>query len=128
MHTVDDAHDTPLRTILVPAAGFGVAWIVQMLPLQRSANVTSLPLLLVKDPTATQVGRATHETPLSALLVAPLGSGVAWTFHVEPFQRSANDAPMPEMSVEDPTATQAALDTHDTDESCPAGSVGGGTA
>jgi hypothetical protein len=73
MHTLDDAHDTPRREILVPATGFGVPWIVQTLPLQRSANVTSLPLLLVKDPTATQVRRATHETPLSALVVAPLG-------------------------------------------------------
>jgi hypothetical protein len=62
MQTVEDAHATPLRAILDPATGFGVAWIVQMLPLQRSANVTRLPLLLVNDPTATQVRHATHET------------------------------------------------------------------
>ena len=38
--------DTPDSRLRVAPAGLGVVWIVQLLPFQRSARVTSVPVLL----------------------------------------------------------------------------------
>ncbi len=48
----------------------GVGWTDQLPPFQRSANVTSRPALLTKDPTAAQALPATHDTADSC----PLGN------------------------------------------------------
>ena len=42
-HAVADAHDTPLRSLFSPPVGLGVLWIDQLLPFQRSANVSAGP-------------------------------------------------------------------------------------
>jgi hypothetical protein len=69
MHAVVDAHETPDSTppLLVTATpgGFGVLWIVQFLPRQRSASVTGSPSLLALGPTAVQAFGAVHDTAVS---------------------------------------------------------------
>jgi hypothetical protein len=45
MHAVADVHDTPFRLLFVAPIGLGVDWITQLLPSQRSASGTWLPLV-----------------------------------------------------------------------------------
>ena len=45
--TVAAAHETALSTVARAPVGFGVFWIAQLLPFQRSANDTGTPELLV---------------------------------------------------------------------------------
>src|SRR5437588_169713 len=40
-------HDTPFRALDLAPVGLGVLWIVQLLPFQTSASVTTVPALLV---------------------------------------------------------------------------------
>jgi hypothetical protein len=49
VQAVGEAHDTPASSTSgnAPAGGVGVGWIVQTVPFQRSANVSSLPALFV---------------------------------------------------------------------------------
>ena len=47
MQALADVHDTPPSTLRVAPAGFGVGWITQLVPFQRSAKVTVVPALLV---------------------------------------------------------------------------------
>jgi hypothetical protein len=82
-------HDTPDRLLLVAPAGIGTGWIDQLLPFQRSANV-SVPALSENDPTAVQALAAVQDTEDRSLLVAPDGLGVGWMDQVVPFRRSAN--------------------------------------
>ena len=105
VHAVADVHETPPRKgegTLRPTPGVGVAWIVQVLPSQNSANVASVPLC----PTAVQDVADAHET---AFRSPPLGLGVVWVVQVLPSQRSANVPPLP-----DPTAVHAVADAHET--------------
>jgi hypothetical protein len=46
----------------------GVGWIAHGLPFHRSANVTSMPALLVRIPTAVHTLAGRHATPDNALL------------------------------------------------------------
>ena len=85
MQAVPELHDTPDSELDVDPLGFGVDWIVQPVPLQRSANV---PLFEV--PTAVQAVAELHDTPDKELAVAPLGLGVCWIVHDVPSQRSAS--------------------------------------
>lgn len=67
MHAFVDVHDTLVKDVSAPlGAGWlgvgGVGWTDQLLPFQRSANVTSWPALLTKDPTAAQALPDTHDT------------------------------------------------------------------
>jgi hypothetical protein len=75
VHDVAEVHETPLRSLLVAPLGFGVVWIVQLLPSQRSASVVPGAPVLEK-PTAVQAAADVHETPLREAAVAPLGLGV----------------------------------------------------
>jgi hypothetical protein len=45
---------TPTRLLLMVSLGIGVAWITQVLPFQRSPNVSAVLALLTYSPTATQ--------------------------------------------------------------------------
>jgi hypothetical protein len=64
VQAVAEVHDSPLRTAIVGLAGFGVDWIDQLVPFQRSANVTiALGVLLWMDPTAVQFVGAGHDNP-----------------------------------------------------------------
>jgi hypothetical protein len=71
-----EAHDTPLKSVLVAPAGLGVDWIAQADPFQRSARVRRKPPALVADPTAVHAVAVGQETPLRTLLDAPDGSSV----------------------------------------------------
>ena len=81
------AHETLVRR-LVPG-GFGVVWIVQLVPSQRSASVLlgKVPEV-AKAPTAVHAVAAVHETEVSAAAVAPAGVGALWTVQLVPFQVS----------------------------------------
>src|SRR4051794_29091765 len=57
---------------------------------------------------------AVQETLLSKLYCAPLGSGVVWTDHVVPFQRSASVLVLPALSAHSPTAVHRSAERHDT--------------
>jgi hypothetical protein len=81
-----------------------VAWIDQLLPSQRSANVGDEN---APDPTAVHAVLEVHDTPFS-WLPSKLGLGVLWIVQLVPFQTSANALP------ENPTASQAVADVHDT--------------
>src|ERR1022692_2748846 len=84
---------------------------------QRSASVTWLPLaLLMTSPTAVHAVAELHDTENR---MAPATSGVGWTAHFLPFQRSAS---APEVVL--PTAVHAAAELHDTpfSEPLPTGS------
>jgi hypothetical protein len=82
-----DVHDTPSSSP-GESAGFGVGWIVQLVPSQRSANVTPPGW----DPTAMQADADVHDTPSSTALVWPPPFGVGWIVQLVPSQRSANVA------------------------------------
>jgi hypothetical protein len=47
VHAALEAHDTPYRRVRGAPDALGVLWIVQLLPLNRSASVTVLPVLSV---------------------------------------------------------------------------------
>jgi hypothetical protein len=40
MHAVADAHDTPFKVLIGEPVGLGVDCTAQLVPIQRSANVT----------------------------------------------------------------------------------------
>ena len=68
--------------------------------------------------------REAHDTPFSALEVAPAGVGVGWTVQVLPSRRSAK-APADPVA---PTAVQSLLDAHDTADRLPNGTDWAGTS
>jgi hypothetical protein len=45
VHAVEDAHDTPDKLLRIAPLGFGMAWIIQFAPSQRSASDHGTPLL-----------------------------------------------------------------------------------
>lgn len=101
-------HATPYKES-TPRTGLGVGWTFQLLPFQRSASVTSPPLL-PDAPTAVQAVADVQLTPSSLAPVAPVGrGGVGWIFQLVPFHRSASGRP-PEL----PTAVHEVADVHDT--------------
>jgi hypothetical protein len=67
VHALADTHDTPVR-MSSPRVGLRVVWIAQLVPFQRSANVTPWCC-----PTATHMLADTHDTALSALPWEELG-------------------------------------------------------
>jgi len=85
-----------------------VDWTVQVVPFQFSARVKVAFVLVTYHPTAVQADAEVHETPDSALDVAPLGVGVDWRVHAVPFQRSASvDEIGPALRFATATVTQA---------------------
>ena len=72
---VADVHDTPLKMLPVAPAGWGVAWIDQLVPFHRSASSTAAPALLTVCPTAVQAAADEHDTADSC----PLGRTGAGT-------------------------------------------------
>jgi len=102
-------HDTAARMLERDPLRFGVASMAQEPPCDASARVTGMPYESRSEPTAAHAWAAEHDTPLSRLVSFPLGLPGDWSFHLLPFQVSAN-AP----STEDPTAVQASVALHDT--------------
>ena len=99
MHASDAVHDTPLSSLRTAPDGFCGDWIVQFVPSQASASVTSVPLLPVYSPTAMHAELEVHDTALSVLLVAPTGFGVVWIVQPSPFHASASVTLVPELST-----------------------------
>jgi hypothetical protein len=117
VQAVLDVHDTQASPLAVAPVGFGVVWIDQVVPFHRSANVACVPELLVYEPTAVHAVVDVHEDPESAVNDAPVRFGVVWTDQVVPVKRSASVTSTWEPLTPSPTAVQAVLDVHDTEES-----------
>ena len=101
-------HDTAFRKLNCAPDGFGVAWIAQVVPFQRSAKVPEF-----EPPTAVHDDAEVHDTPLSP--APPCGGlGVAWIAQVVPFQCSAK---VPEF--ENPTAVHDAAEVQATPKKTP---------
>jgi len=107
-HSVGLAHDTPPNVEADAPAGFGLATTDQLVPSQRSTNV-SVPFA----PTATQLVALAHDT---ALNVPPTGPGVVTADQTVPSQRSTTtpNAGLYGTSRRIPTATQLVALAHDT--------------
>jgi hypothetical protein len=104
-----DAHETAPKKD-PGLSEVGVAWMLHVVPSQRSTTVpTGLPELSKAAPTAVQTEAEVHETPVKKLNDAPAGAGVGWMLQIVPFQRSARS---PEAVF--PTAVQAEAEVHET--------------
>jgi hypothetical protein len=100
VHAVADVHDTPFSAPrLAPLRGLRVLWILQLVPFQASANVTSIVAGLAKLPTVVHAILDEHDTPLRVMLVAPAGSGVSSILQRSPLKRFASATPVPVLSV-----------------------------
>jgi hypothetical protein len=84
VHADADVQDTACRSLLVAPLGLGVVVITQVVPVQRSASVSGVPVPLVYEPTAMHAFAELHRTDCSELLSEPLGVTVVWTFHPGP--------------------------------------------
>jgi hypothetical protein len=105
VQTVFDGHDTPSSELL-PAPAGAIGWIVHVVPFQRSASITSMPVTSLKNPTAVQNPDEVHETPASCTELAAAGVGVRWIDHRVALQRSASVTPAPARLMKSPTAVQ----------------------
>ena len=74
-------HDTPTSTVSVEPLGFGLGTTVQFDPFHRSTNDLIVEPLR-NEPTAVQLVAPEHDTPLSAVPVDPLGSGMDTMFQL----------------------------------------------
>jgi hypothetical protein len=109
VHAEVEVHDTPASPLLNAPLGLRVVWSDQLVPFERSANVSCVPALSVTPPTAPQAVVDVHEIPPRLLDVAPVGFWVFWTDQLVPSQRSAK-VPL----EEPPTAVHTVADAHDT--------------
>jgi hypothetical protein len=86
IHAVGDVQETLAN--VPPPAGFGVDWMDQREPFQRSANVIETPSTVTNDPTAKHFVSAGQETPLNAAFAgASATSFVFWNVQRESVQR-----------------------------------------
>ena len=108
VHADADEHETLFRKAPCDPDGFGVDFTVHFVPFHCSASVTPAPELSVV-PTALQAEDDAHDTE-SRMGDGP-GLGVDSMLHAVPFHCSAS---VPR--AEDPTATHALEDVHDTPE------------
>src|SRR5579863_3692625 len=104
--------ETPVRSLKPDPLGFGVLWMVQPDPFQSSASVAEL-VAVEEPPTASHAVAEGHDTPLSALPVAPLTAGVLWMAQADPFQASARACVVPPI-VNSPTASHDDAFLHET--------------
>jgi hypothetical protein len=96
VHEDNDVQATAVRKACGAPAGFGVGWMSQSRPSQRSTSVRALPDPVTESPTAVQADGVVQATPASELTFAPGGFGVGWIRHRLPSDRSASVAPTPE--------------------------------
>jgi hypothetical protein len=106
-----DVHETPASWLLAAPLTLAVDWMDQLLPFHTSASVVVVEPV-VDSPTASQALADVQETPLSELLVAPLGLGVDWMDQLLPFHTSASVCVV-ELGVAWPTASQKLADVHE---------------
>jgi len=101
MQADGEVQDTASRKLCTALAGFGVGWMVQVVPFHRSARV--LPFAV--PPTAVQAEREGHHTLFSP--PPPAGLGVGWIRQMWPFHCSASVTMVRDLLVVAPTAVQA---------------------
>jgi hypothetical protein len=106
VQAVLEVHDTAVSSDCVAPLRFGVNWIDQLLPSQRSANIPWLPPTKA-CPTAVHAVVEVHDT--ATRLVVLVGLAVGSIVQLVPSQRPANVPLLPL-----PTAVQAVVDVHDT--------------
>src|SRR5207302_341629 len=109
---------TPLR-LLSPqpgGLGLGLGTIDQLMPFHRSMRGTTAPeLLAMETPTAKQLVVPVHDTPYSALYLAPGGLRLGTIDQLVPLHRSTSVTYVKEgLSKEVPTAKQLLVLVHDT--------------
>jgi hypothetical protein len=97
VQTAAELHDTPLNAVLDAPRGSGVAWMLQAVPSQASANPNAVFELFRYNPTALHALAELHDTLNSSARVAPAGAGVAWMLQAVPFHASANGRELPEL-------------------------------
>jgi hypothetical protein len=100
---VEDVHVTALRALANQPEGFGLFWIVQAVPSQRSTSVVTLVVPFWTKTTAVHAFGPLQATALKPAPVEPCGFGEAWIDHFVPFQFSTKVANTPDTS-EVPTA------------------------
>ncbi len=76
MQAVAALHDIPANPEPIDPAGLGVAWTAQLVPFQRSASGTLVPVLLRLLPPAVQAVAELHDTSRNSLPPDPAGPGV----------------------------------------------------
>src|SRR5262249_19087681 len=74
-------------------AGFGVAWMLHLLPFPRSAMVTKVPEAFRAPATAVQAEAEVQEMEFRKVACAPGRCGIGTTLHLVPFHRSASGWP-----------------------------------
>ena len=102
-----EVQDTEFSELFAELGRFGLVWIVQDEPFQRSTSVDCAPLVTLA-PTAVQADDDVQDTSLSVLLVAPARFALVWIDQDEPFHTSTSV-----LFPDRPAATQALADTHD---------------
>jgi hypothetical protein len=107
VHADADAQDT-LSSSPPPCDGFGVAWMLHVVPFHRAASVLAVGPKGSEAPTAVHADADVQDTPLRKP-PPRAGLGVFCTVHVVPFQLSAR---VP--ALEPPTAVQADAEVQDT--------------
>jgi hypothetical protein len=107
MHSSDETQETAVSVFGWSPGGLGVVWMAHAAPLQSSAKVTSAPVLLDDEPTATQFVAAMHVTPARLDPVAPVGIGVDCRVHATPFHVCVIASTTPPALVSLPVAMQA---------------------
>ncbi len=82
--------DTPVMEVVPAPMGTGSICAAHEVPFQAAACGCGPLVDGVAVPTATQLCIPAQETDVSALLLAPEGSGTTWVVHELPFHRSAS--------------------------------------
>jgi hypothetical protein len=83
VHAAADVQETAFSDTSSPA-GLGVLWVDQVVPSQRSANVSFSPVGAVNCPTTVQVLLDAQETALSSPRSSTTAFGVGWIDHGDP--------------------------------------------
>ena len=94
MH-VPTVQETELSVAPDVPGGSGVGWMLQLVPSQLSARISTVPEPVSYEPTPVHAVDEVHETPSSPLPVDPPGSGVLWTLQLAPSHTSARVSPAP---------------------------------
>src|SRR5947209_5660315 len=110
MHASNDPHETPASWAAEACAGFAVGWIVQPVPLQRSATVSLNPPIAVHALTALTAGARertrTRHCPQETASSGPAGG-----------EAVSCQCPASHSSATDPTAMHSLRAKQDTAES-----------
>ena|SRR5215467_11084316 len=83
-----EEHDTP-KSWVVLTERLGMAWMLQLVPFQRSASGRPELVRVPWSPTAVQAFAEVHDTLRRKLSSAPAGLGTSWMLQLVPFQASA---------------------------------------